>query len=118
MRLLLGVGYQKTGSKSRQKFFDKQLYRLKNTRTVYPLAGRTGILHLDLYLALQQNDRDSYNNIIHHLLEETKDADIAILSHERLYEMTEPKISALKAAFSDITAVLYLRRQDQVIDSM
>jgi hypothetical protein len=116
MRHILDLGMQKTGSKARQEFFRRELHRIRNHRAVYPAAGREGVWHLPLYLSLLNADRSALEAVA----SETRgrpDADLAILSYEELYRLEDAQIRWLKESLSDVVVVVFLRRQDQLVNS-
>ena len=118
MQCVLDIGLQKTGSKARQQFFMFQLHRVMGLRVLYPSAGRESGWHCPLSKALKKGDRSVLNSVIREAEEHENQADLMILSCEGLYMLKEAQIHWLKDSIPDLTAVVFLRRQDQLINSL
>lgn len=115
MRLVLDIGAQKTGSKARQGFFAQQLGRLTGVRAIYPLAGRAGAWHRPLHEALQGGEPALLDAIVAEA--EAGQAELVILSYEAMHQLGAREVARIAEAFDDVTAVVFLRRQDQFVNS-
>ena len=112
MKCVLDIGLQKTGSKARQQFFMSQLHRVIGLRALYPSAGREAGWHRLFYNALTNADRSLLNSVLRESEEQESQVDLLILSYEDLYKLKEAQIHWLKDSLPDLTAVVFLRRQD------
>ena len=118
MRCVLDIGHQKTGSKARQQFFINHLDRVKGLRALYANTGREGCWHGPLYKKLIKND-SSLLNILHDELEiNPNHADLMIFSYEDFYKLNETQIQLLKTHLLNPIAIIFLRRQDQLVNSL
>lgn len=117
MRCILDLGLPKTGSKARQLIFLNDLRRIREQRAVFPESGRDGPWHRPLYEALAAGERASLDSVMAELAEQTPTPDVVILSYEELYLLDQTRIEWLRDAFHDLTAVIFLRRQDQIVNS-
>jgi hypothetical protein len=118
VKCVLDIGLQKTGSKARQQFFMSELHRVIGLRVLYPSAGREAGWHCPLSKALTKGDRSLLNAVLREAEEQESLADLLILSYEDLYKLKEAQIHWLKDSLPDLTAVVFLRRQDQLINSL
>ena len=118
VKCILDIGLQKTGSKARQQFFTSQLPRVTGSRVLYPSSGLDGSWHRPLCNALMKGDRSLLNSLALEAEEQESQTDLLILSWECLYMLEETQIEWLKESLPDITAVIFLRRQDQLINSL
>lgn len=120
MKCVLDIGLQKTGSKARQQFFSSQLHRVMGLRVLYPSAGAgpEGRWHCPLSKALKKGERSLLSSVLREAEEKGSQADLMILSCEGLYMLQEAQIHWLKDSLPDLTAVVFLRRQDQLINSL
>lgn len=118
VKCILDIGLQKTGSKARQQFFTSQLHRVTGSRVLYPSAGLDGSWHRPLCDALMKGDRSPLNSLVLETEEQESQTDLLILSWEGLYMLEETQIHWLKESLPDITAVAFLRRQDQLVNSL
>ncbi len=118
VKCILDIGLQKTGSKARQQFFKSQLHRVKDLHVLYPGTGLDGLWHYPLCDALMKGDRSILNSVLQEAEEQKSQVDLLILSWEGFYMLKEEQIRWLKESLHDITAVIFLRSQDQLINSL
>jgi hypothetical protein len=118
MRSVLDLGVQKTGSKARQRFFMDHLHRVSDVRSCYPITGRHGSWHRPLYDSLARGDRSVLDALTREVTEQGDLANLIILSYEEMHKLDRAQIVWLKDALPSLTALLFLRRQDQVVNSL
>lgn len=117
MQVIVDIGLQKTGSKARQQFFATHLDRVAHRRVLYPAAGRQGVWHRPLYDALCRGERAPLGTLAAEVAGRAEDADLAIVSYEELYKLGAEQIGWLKESLGDLVAIVFLRRQDQLVNS-
>ena len=117
MRCYLDLGLQKTGSKARQQFFASELARVRGARLFFPSAGREWIWHKPLYQALSAGNRAPLDELSREVAARRNEADGFILSYEELHKWGPREIAWIGEAFADIRAAVFLRRQDQLVNS-
>jgi hypothetical protein len=115
MRCVLDLGIQKTASKCRQRFFAAEGRRIVGRRFCYPAAGRNGAWHRPLYDALRRGDHGPLRAAAAEA--EALGADLVILSYEELHKLDTPAIARLADSFPELHAVVFLRRQDDFVNS-
>ena len=116
MRCLIDIGVQKTGSKARQHFFLRELGKLSSGAGLYPATGRAGAWHQPLFDALQQDD----DRLLMRLRQEVvaSGCEYAVISYEGMHALAESGIRRIAAAFPDLKILMFIRRQDEFINSM
>jgi hypothetical protein len=117
VRCVLDLGLQKTGSKARQQFFAAELHRVLGMHATYPNAGRQGIWHYPLYDALQRGDRSQLALVLEEVRHATVEPGLLILSYEELYKLGEEQVGWLGDSLPNLTCLVFLRRQDQLVSS-
>jgi hypothetical protein len=118
MRSVVDLGVQKTGSKARQQFFTDHMHRVSDVRPFYPITGRHGSWHRPLYDSLARGDRSVLDALTREVTEQGDLADVLILSYEEMYKLDQRQIVWLKDALPSLTVLLFLRRQDQLVNSL
>lgn len=118
MKIIIDLGLQKTGSKARQQFFMSELQRLSGLQALYPAAGRQGVWHNPLFVSLRQGDRSDLESILHEIDQCAGDTDLVILSYEEMYKLEVAQIQWLKDAWPDLVVIIFLRCQDQLVNSL
>jgi hypothetical protein len=117
MKILLDIGVSKTGSKARQLFFCNELHRVISARAFYVRAGREGLWHQPLYFSLEKGDQSSLRGVVQEVEESAGTRDLAIISYETMFMLGEEQIRWLAESFRDLTVLVFLRRQDQLVNS-
>ena len=116
MRCLIDIGVQKTGSKARQNFFLRELEEQTSGAALYPATGRAGGWHQPLFESLQQSD----DSLLAHLHREAASSGCkdVVISYEGMHALAEAGIRRIAATFPDLKVLLFVRRQDEFINSM
>ena len=118
--IVLHIGTDKTGSTAIQKMLHWNRDKLKGLGWAYPKSGMMHYDHARLKLALDEGDINPFKSLKKELDEST--CENVILSHEGFYTLNADKLRL----FSDyleslgkgkVRVVLYLRRQDEMIES-
>ena len=117
MRVLLDLGLPKTGSKTRQQLLTTQLHRVSGLRAHYVQTGRQGPWHRPLYESLAADDRSLVDALVKELETKVDRADLAILSYKELYKLDQDRIQYLKDSLPELTALIFLSRQDDIVNS-
>jgi hypothetical protein len=115
LRWIVHIGAQKTGSKALQSFFLRELRRLQGVSGFYPTKGRSGGWHEPLYYELLAGDTSALRAAVSEA--EQQAVDLAILSYERMFDLPPAAIRNLRQNLGSAQIVLFVRRQDQVINS-
>lgn len=115
--IYLHIGTDKTGSTAIQKLLHWNRARLLGHGILYPQAGVMHYDHARLKLALDAGDETPWQK----LREEAAvnpDADV-VLSHEGFYHLGSELIDRLREWLpeGDVRVILYIRRQDDMIES-
>lgn len=118
MRCILDIGTGKTGSKARQMFLSREIHRVRQGTAHFLEAGRDGVPHRPLCEALFSGDRPVLETARAEVAELAGTCDTLFVSYEGLYSLQHRQIEWLADTFSNITAVLFLRRQDQLLNSL
>jgi hypothetical protein len=116
MDWVIHIGYQKTGSKALQRFFAHEPERRPDTRLAYPLAGRDRLWHRPMHDLLLLGDPA----LVRAAVAEVSAAshDLAVLSYEGFCTMPVQAIRMLRSEVGPARIVLFLRRQDDLANSM
>lgn len=118
MKVLFDLGSQKSGSKARQLLFANEIDRVLGPgRAVYADAGRQGIWHEPLFASLRKGERDLLDALQAEVDALNSDVELVIVSYECLYQLEPEQIRWLRDCFPDLTACVFLRRQDQLVSS-
>ena len=112
---VIHIGVAKTGSKALQTFLSTELFRLQGVTGVYPSNGRAGIWHEPLHDDLLAGDTSSLAAAVTEA--ESQGAGLAFLSYEGLCDLPTPAIRDLRQKVGSAKIVLFLRRQDQLVNS-
>lgn len=115
LQWVIHIGVAKTGSKALQTFLSSELFRLQGVTGVYPSNGRTGIWHEPLHDDLLAGDTASLLAAVTEA--ESEGAGLAFLSYEGLCDLPPSSIRDLRQGVGSATIVLFLRRQDQLVNS-
>lgn len=118
LKLVLDIGAQKTGSKARQNFFSTQLKSNGPANTVFLESGREGIWHRPLFEDLQQGRFGALNELERETQRLGPAIDVGLVSYEELYLLDDSALKQIRSHFPDIEAVLFVRRQDELISSI
>lgn len=116
MNWILHIGTQKTGSKAIQKFLVDNSKFLFEKNILFPVAGREGVWHKPIYNELILGMSQKLSMAIQEGVK--SNADLGVISYEKLYELTVPQIELLYNVLGPAKVVLYIRRQDQLINSI
>lgn len=116
MKWLIHIGTQKTGSKAIQKFLVNEISRIKKNKVCYPKCGRENLWHLPINQELTSGKA----NLLISAMEEAQQsgAKIGIISSESLYRLKEDKIKIIHSVLGAAKIVLFIRRQDQLVNSL
>jgi hypothetical protein len=117
MRVILDIGLPKTGSKARQTFLLNDSERLQDELLLYPQAGRDWVWHRPLYEAITAGDHVTLDKLKQELRAAEGRSTLAILSYEEMYLLDAERIQVLGSLSDDVRAVVFLRRQDQLVNS-
>ncbi len=115
LQWVIHIGVAKTGSKALQTFLSTELFRLQGVTGVYPSNGRTGIWHEPLHDDLLAGDTSSLDAAVTEA--ESQGAGLAFLSYEGLCDLPTPAIRDVRQKVGSAKIVLFLRRQDQLVNS-
>lgn len=116
MDWIVHIGAQKTGSKAIQEFLVHEPHRIKGRTFCFPRSGRAGSWHCPIHEELVNGQSELLQAAIQEGIESL--ADLAILSCEGLYTLTEPKIEKFHMLLGTARIILFIRRQDQLANSM
>ena len=123
-RILLHIGYPKTGTTSLQLFFSKNAEALKSRGWLYPETGRLHNAHYNISFALDignyekretqtpQSMRDALDKEIH-----ASNCANVLLSAESFITTRRPQEVKDFFAGHDLRVLLYLRRHDHAFNS-
>ncbi|WP_295888564.1 hypothetical protein [uncultured Thiohalocapsa sp.] len=117
MRVILDIGLPKTGSKARQTFLLNEAERLQDEVLLYPHAGRDWVWHRPLYEAITAGDQVTLDKLKDELRAAEGRSTLAVLSYEGMYDLDAERIQVLGSLSDDVQAVVFLRRQDQLVNS-
>ncbi|HYN07792.1 MAG TPA: sulfotransferase [Vicinamibacterales bacterium] len=115
LQWVIHIGVAKTGSKALQTFLSSELFRLQGVRGFYPANGRAGIWHEPLYDDLLAGSTSALDAAVTEA--ESQAAQLAFLSYEGLCDLPTPSIRDLRQKVGSAKIVLFLRRQDQMVNS-
>jgi len=125
--LYLHIGYGKTGTSSLQSFFARNMARLASLGVYYPFTGRGGLDgHHFIATAARPGggtgydtklDWPGYFSYLKNEVASRPEPKILISSEVFSGRMTWRYLENLKAVFSEIRIVVYIRRQDTLIAS-
>lgn len=118
--IVLHIGTDKTGSTAIQKMLHWNRDKLNGLGWVYPKSGMMHYDHARLKLALDEEDINPFKSLKKELDEST--CENVILSHEGFYTLNADKLRFFSDYLKglnkgDVRVVLYLRRQDEMIES-
>ena len=114
----LAAPTHRQGPKARQQFFMSRLQRLVCLRVLYPSVRREAGWHRPRYTALNKSDQSLFDWVLRESDEQESQVDLLILSYEDVCQLKEPHSHWLKDSLPDLTAVVLLLRQDQLINSL
>jgi hypothetical protein len=115
VKIVLDAGLQKTGSKSRQYFFAGKSGSTGESALYFPNTGREGRWHRPLYDSVIAGDSILLEALRQELA--TISVPLAVVSYEEFYKLSVEHICLLKEYFPSLVVVLFLRRQDQLVNS-
>jgi hypothetical protein len=113
---ILHIGTQKTGSKDIQSFLANHIFSASEHGICFPVSGRENIWHQPIFHELLIGKTQQLEMAIKEGI--ASSADVGVLSYEALYLLTSPKIELLFHILGDAKVVLFIRRQDQLVNSM
>lgn len=116
MNWVLHIGTQKTGSKAIQRFLANHLSLVSKHNICFPVSGRDGIWHQPIYHELLVGETQKLEMAVNEGA--ASSVDIGLLSCEALYLLTSPQIEILFRILGRAKIVLFVRRQDQLVNSM
>jgi len=93
------------------------LERLVGIRAIYPNTGREGCWHRPLYESLHNDDRSLLDAMSEELRCSNVKPDVVFLSFERFFDLGRLHIQWLNESFPNLKVVIFLRRQDQLVNS-
>jgi hypothetical protein len=115
MRWVIHIGPQKTGSKALQEFLDREPEQIISPRVVFPSEGRQALWHRPLHDALAQGDTSAITAALARYA--ATDAELGVWSYEGMHELPREAIARFRDALGPAQIVLFLRRQDQRMNS-
>jgi hypothetical protein len=115
VKVVLDAGLQKTGSKSRQYFFTVESGGTGDSALYFPSTGRDGRWHRHLYYSVIAGDPKLLEALRQELL--TISAPLVVISYEEFYKLSVEHISLLKEYLPSLEVIIFLRRQDQLVNS-
>lgn len=118
MKCIIDSGLQKTGSKARQLFFTAHLYRVNSTTVIYLYVGRDNIWHRPLFESFHFGDKSVLNSLASEIKQLSDETSVIILSYEEMYKLEKEQIQWIQQIFPDLTVSIFLRRQDQISNSL
>ena len=116
MDWFIHIGTQKTGSKAIQQFLTHCRTSISGCRICFPDSGREGVWHQPIYDELLIGESRKLKMAIKEC--EERSADVGIVSCEAFYLLTSQQIKILSKNIGQAKVVLFIRRQDQLINSL
>lgn len=116
MDWVLHIGTQKTGSKAIQKFLSNLSSSILEHKICFPISGREGIWHQPIYHELLVGEAKKLKMAVREGTESS--AEIGVLSYEGMYLLSPLHIEILFHILGPAKVVLFVRRQDQLVNSM
>lgn len=131
MKLIIHIGWHKTGSTALQKFCLKNSAALVSQKVIIPETGLLTVAHHRIPWSVQHEKRNPWAHSSGHSHEDAslvesmlaecraRGATTAIISSEEFCTLTEEEIRILGTFLvaEDVTIVAYLRSQDELLDS-
>jgi hypothetical protein len=115
MRWFIHIGIRKSGSKAIQRFLAEETLR-PNAEVYFPVQGREGIWHQPLYFALLEEDGSLLDATL--AAQSLQDQNVGVFSYERLHDLPSRSIRIIREKLGDAQVILFIRRQDQAINSL
>ena len=115
LQWVIHIGVAKTGSKALQTFLSSELVRLHGEMGFYPTSGRAGIWHEPLHDELLAGNTSALAAAVSEATSQS--ARLTFLSYEGLCDLPTPGIRDLQQKVGSAKIVLFLRRQDQIVNS-
>jgi hypothetical protein len=116
MDSIIHIGYQKTGSKALQRMLAQEPGRVAPGTFCYPAAGREALWHKPVRDALVAGDDAPLRAAVDEAAR--SGAAHAVLSFEGFCTMPAPAVHAMRAVAGPARIVMFLRRQDDLVNSM
>lgn len=114
--MIIHIGTQKTGSKAIQHFLTSDLATSTGGMLCFPESGREGVWHEPLYHDLVRGVTGRLEMVCREVA--ASGAREGVLSCEAFYRLPEDRIRLLHEIVGISTIVVFVRRQDQLINSL
>lgn len=120
-QLILHIGTHKTGTSALQQFFLMNRHVLDKNGVYYPLTGCNAEgMHHPLFQPLLKKSYKRFNILVGQLEEEIKDKHTILISSEMITRLIRKNlfdVGELITLFEEVKIIVYLRRQDQLLES-